>query len=221
MIRESHIHRVYSDEKGRNTLYTKAVGRGAEEGETIREKDGIYRKFDPYHSKLAALILKGCRNVHLKQGDYVLYLGCSTGTTPTHVADIVGPSGLVFGIDIAPRVMRSFYLTSERYPNLVPILANAAQPQSYTDRICEVDYVYQDVAARRQVDIFIENSRLFLKEGGFGFLAVKARSVDVTKKPGIIYAQVKQKLTSHFIIIEERKLDPFSRDHMAFLVKRK
>ncbi len=222
MITESSVHHVYVNEKRRNMLFTKSlIGKALGEEEIERERSETYRRFNPYHSKLAALITQGCRNIHLKEGDYVLYLGCSTGTTPTHVADIVGKDGLVFGIDIAPRVIRTFFLASEQYPNLVPMLADAGHPETYANRICEVDFLYQDVAARQQLAIFLENSKLFLKPGGFAFFAVKARSIDVTKKPGMIFQMIKQQLMKEFVIVEERKLDPFSKDHMAFLVKKR
>ena len=47
--------------------------------------------WNPFRSKLAAAILGGVDNIHIKPGVKVLYLGAASGTTVSHVADIVGP----------------------------------------------------------------------------------------------------------------------------------
>ena len=59
---------------------------GAEPGEKIE-----YRVWNPFRSKLAAAILGGVEKIHIKPGVKVLYLGAASGTTVSHVADIVGP----------------------------------------------------------------------------------------------------------------------------------
>ena len=53
-----------------------------------------YRVWNPFRSKLAAAILGGVENIHIKPGAKVLYLGAASGTTVSHVADIVGPVSL-------------------------------------------------------------------------------------------------------------------------------
>lgn len=50
-----------------------------------------YRVWNPFRSKLAAAILGGIEKIHMKPGSKVLYLGAASGTTVSHVADIVGP----------------------------------------------------------------------------------------------------------------------------------
>ncbi len=50
-----------------------------------------YRVWNPFRSKLAAAILGGVEKIHIKPGAKVLYLGAASGTTVSHVADIVGP----------------------------------------------------------------------------------------------------------------------------------
>ena len=50
-----------------------------------------YRAWNPFRSKLAAAILGGVDNIHMAPGQKVLYLGAASGTTVSHVADIVGP----------------------------------------------------------------------------------------------------------------------------------
>ncbi|XP_048355654.1 rRNA 2'-O-methyltransferase fibrillarin-like [Sphaerodactylus townsendi] len=52
-----------------------------------------YRAWNPFRSKLAAAILGGIDQIHIKPGAKVLYLGAASGTTVSHVSDIVGPEG--------------------------------------------------------------------------------------------------------------------------------
>ncbi|MED6278741.1 hypothetical protein CHARACLAT_027018, partial [Characodon lateralis] len=58
-----------------------------EEGEMKIE----YRAWNPFRSKLAAAILGGIDQIHIKPGAKVMYLGAASGTTVSHVSDIVGP----------------------------------------------------------------------------------------------------------------------------------
>ena len=76
---------------------------------------------------------------------------------------------------------------AEDRSNIAPIMADANKPETYSNLICEVDTVFMDIAQKAQAEIFIKNCKLFLKPGGFGLLAVKARSVDVTRHPKEIF----------------------------------
>lgn len=50
-----------------------------------------YRVWNPFRSKLAAGVLNGLDNIFIAPGKKVLYLGAASGTSVSHVADIVGP----------------------------------------------------------------------------------------------------------------------------------
>ena len=50
-----------------------------------------YRVWNPFRSKLAAGILGGVENIYISPGAKVLYLGAASGTSVSHVADVVGP----------------------------------------------------------------------------------------------------------------------------------
>lgn len=180
-MRKSKIFEVYED---RNQLFTlNLVPKQKVYDEwLVKDKGDEYRSWNPEKSKLAAAIKKGATNIGIRNGDFVLYLGCSTGTTPSHVSDMVGKDGFVFGIDPAPRVLREFVFLCEKRKNMTALLEDANHPENYTDKVCEVDILYQDIAQRNQVEIFLKNM-IFLKKGGYGLLALKARSIDVTKKP--------------------------------------
>ncbi|MCL5675492.1 MAG: fibrillarin-like rRNA/tRNA 2'-O-methyltransferase, partial [Candidatus Marsarchaeota archaeon] len=76
-------------------------------GEELIELDGReYRLWNPYRSKLSAALMKGLKRMDIGRGSGVLYLGASTGTTSSHVSDIVGEKGNVFCVEVSERSMR-------------------------------------------------------------------------------------------------------------------
>ncbi len=220
-MKEHNLKGIFRDDKKR--LYTKNLAPGRRVyGELIKkEKGSEYRQWDIKRSKLAAALYKGLSQIGLKEGFKVLYLGASTGTTVSHVSDIVGKEGFVFALDPAPRVLREQVFLAEERKNIAPILADANQPMSYLHLVPQVDFLYQDVAQRNQVEIFLKNSEIFLKKGGFGTIAVKSRSMDVAKKPKEIFEKVKKELEKKTTIVDYRTLDPLEKDHALFVVKKK
>ena len=79
-----------------------------------------YRLWNPYRSKLAAAMKVGMRNFNIRWGDRVLYLGAATGTTASHVSDIVGKDGRVYGLELSERNMREFIGVCEHRSNMLP-----------------------------------------------------------------------------------------------------
>ncbi len=201
-------------------LFTKNLVRGySVYGEKLVLRDNTeFRNWDPNHSKLAAGIIKGL-NPNLKRNSVVLYLGAASGTTLSHISDIV-VDGFVFGVEFADRVMRELYLIAEQRHNVGVLLMDANEPLNYVRFLSMVDLVYQDIAQKNQVDIFVKNMDLFLRKNGFGILCVKARSIDVTKKPRVIFKSVRNELSKHYKIIDYKTLEPYQRDHAIFLVKK-
>ncbi|MBN2420753.1 fibrillarin-like rRNA/tRNA 2'-O-methyltransferase [Candidatus Woesearchaeota archaeon] len=203
-------------------IATKALVNESVYGEQLVEEGGnIYREWDPFKSKLGAGIVKGLSQIGIKPGSKVLYLGCASGTTVSHVSDLVGEEGFVYGLDFAPRVMRDFMFLVEKRKNMLPIMEDANHPERYKEFVEDVDVVFQDVAQKNQVEIFLKNCDEFLKSGGFGLLAVKSRSMDVTKRPDDIFRMVQIELMKKMVIVDQRKLDPFEKDHILFVVKKK
>ncbi|MCK4521944.1 MAG: fibrillarin-like rRNA/tRNA 2'-O-methyltransferase [Nanoarchaeota archaeon] len=225
MIKKSKIFEVYETQLGRrNILLTKNLVKGVSVyGERLFNQDGEeYREWVSNKSKLAAAILKGCPNTGIRKDDVVLYLGAASGTTASHVSDIVGENGFVFALDFAPRVVRDLVFVCEKRKNMAPLLEDANNPESYKDKISkEVDIVYQDVAQKNQAQIFLKNCDMFLKKEGYALLALKARSVDVSAKPSVIFKKVREEISKKLIIIDERKLEPFEMDHCMFVCKKK
>ena len=223
MITNSKIFEVFEERRRQTLLYTKNLvpGQKVYNEKLVRQDKDEFRQWDPSKSKLAATILKGSTNIGIRKGSIVLYLGCSTGTTSSHVSDMIGKDGFLFGLDPAPRVLRDFVFLCEKRKNMTALLEDANHPEDYKDKICEVDIVFQDVAQRNQTEIFLKNCKKFLKKGGYALLAVKARSIDVTKKPKLIFSQVKGELEKEMTIIDYRTLDPFELDHCMFICKKK
>ena len=133
---------------------------------------------------------------------------------------MVGPDGFVFCLDFAPRVVRDLYLLCQKRNNMAPIIADANAPETYEKLIPEVDVIFMDIAQRDQVGIFLKNIK-FLKEGGFGLLALKARSVDVTKNPKDVFKIARAELEEHLMIVDYKELDPYEKDHCFFVCKKK
>ena len=143
------------------------------------------RIWNPFRSKLAAAIMNGLDEFSLShQKSDVLYLGVSTGTTISHISDIIGQGGTIFGIEHASRVARDFLdrVASHR-KNIVPIIQDARKPEEFFSVYKKVDIVYVDIAQPDQTNIAIENCKLYLKSGGYLFLVIKTRSIDVVKDP--------------------------------------
>ena len=147
--------------------------------ERLVVKKGIeYRTWDPFRSKLAASIKNGLETFPFKRGSSVLYLGVSSGTTASHISDIVGVKGMMFCVEHASRVARDFLdrVASHR-KNIVPVLQDARRPREYSAVYGKVDIVYADIAQPDQTQIVLENCQMYLKDGGVMFLVIKTRSI--------------------------------------------
>jgi fibrillarin-like pre-rRNA processing protein len=181
----------------------------------VKLDDEEYRIWDPFRSKLAAAMRKGLRDFPLKYGDKVLYLGASTGTTVSHVSDLIGNKGLVFAVEPAVRVARELIENvASRRKNVIPIIQDARRPESYFSVFGNVDLVYCDIAQSDQTEIAIKNCNNFLKKEGILLIVIKTRSIDVTMSPQSVVIRESEKLRkNNFHINQTINLDPFDKDH--------
>jgi fibrillarin-like pre-rRNA processing protein len=177
-----------------------------------------YRFWDPFRSKLAAMILKGS-SVSIKKDGAVLYLGAANGTTASHVSDIVS-DGVVFAVEFSPRAMHDLIRLSIPRMNLIPILSDAMHPDSYKNMVTQVDFIYQDVAQREQAMIALRNAKLFLKTDGILVLIIKPRSIDSTGEPEHVVDNEVKKLGGFFKVMELIGLEPFHCDHVAVVARK-
>jgi fibrillarin-like pre-rRNA processing protein len=187
--------------------------------DTVKIADREYRIWDPYRSKLAAAILKGLSEVPIRPGNSILYLGAASGTTASHVSDIVGEKGRVYCVEFAQRSFRDLANNaSKNRKNMTPIFADARFPEKYRSMVQGVDTVYADIAQPDQARILSENIAQYLSEKGDFLFAVKARSIDVSREPSTIFRQERSLLEENgYKVTEMIRLDPFERDHSMIL----
>ncbi|MDD4523431.1 MAG: fibrillarin-like rRNA/tRNA 2'-O-methyltransferase, partial [Methanosarcina sp.] len=184
--------------KGKKQLATKNLDPGKTVyGEKLIQVEGIeYRTWDPRRSKLGAMVLKKF-NIPLKEDSKVLYLGAASGTTVSHVSDIVS-EGAVYAVEFSPRSMRDLIGLASRRKNVHPILADAGKPDSYSHLIEPVDLIFQDVAQPNQAEIAARNTIRFLKKDGYLLLSIKARSIDTVANPKEVFKEEVRKLEKAF-----------------------
>jgi len=191
-------------------------------GEKIIKFDDIeYRLWDPFRSKLAGAIMKGLKENPIKESSRVLYLGASTGTTVSHVSDIIGNNGIIFPVEPSARVARELLenVCSKR-KNIIPILSDARNYLKYYGYFGIVDIVYSDIAQPDQTLIAIDNCKSYLKDNGDLLIIIKTRSIDVLTDPKIVTQNEAQKLEdNNFTIIQIINLEPFEKDHALIHAK--
>jgi len=174
-----------------------------------------YREWDPFRSKLAAAVLKGMSEFPIDRNTRVLYLGASSGTTASHVADITGD--VVYCVEYAKRMMRELLSVCERKRNMIPILGDANLPATFARNIGRVEVVYQDVAQKNQTEIFVKNMRYFKAEAGL--FAIKARSINCIEPPKKVFREEVAKLKEEFTVLDEIELSPYDKDHILVNVR--
>jgi fibrillarin-like pre-rRNA processing protein len=188
----------------------------------VQVEQAEYRIWEPKRSKLAAMLLKKLPSPFTTTSK-VLYLGSATGTTVSHVSDIVH-QGVVYAVEFSPRTMRDMLPICEERPNIIPLLADASKPQSYANVVEPVDVIFQDVAQPDQASIALSNVQHFLKPGGYLLMSIKARSVDSTAKPDTVFKQQLKTLleqdNSKLELVKKQKLAPFHIDHLGVVVKK-
>lgn len=170
--------------------------------ETTTNEDGTtasnkleYRLWNPFRSKIAAAILAGIDTLYIQPGSKVLYLGAASGTTVSHVSDIVGPEGRVFAVEFSRRSGRDLITMCQKRHNVNPIVEDARKPASYRLFVNGmVDVIFCDVAQPDPARIIAENAGCFLKVGGKVLLSIKANCIDSTAPPAQVYAQVVEEM---------------------------
>lgn len=203
-------------------LATKSIASGTKVyGERIvREEGAEYRIWDLYRSKLAAAIKKGLKEFPISRSSKVLYLGAASGTTASHVSDVVA-QGELYCVEFAQRSMRDLISVCEARPNMMPIFADARQPQDYSKEVGQVDVLYQDVAQPDQAKILLSNANACLKKGGYAMLCIKSQSIDVTADPKVVYEKVIAQLEPSFEVLQKIDLHPYDKEHLFLLLRKK
>lgn len=222
VIVEPHRHEGIFVARGKeDLLVTKNMTPGEsvynEKRISVDNPDGTkveYRVWNPFRSKLAAGVLGGVEHIHVAPGKKVLYLGAASGTTVSHVSDVVGPTGLVYAVEFSHRSGRDLINVAKKRTNVIPIIEDARHPQRYRMLVGMVDVIFADVAQPDQARIIALNAHHFLKIGGHIVISIKASCIDSTVEPATVFAREVKKLQEERIKPQEQiTLEPYERDH--------
>ncbi len=185
-------------------------------------RDKEYREWDPFRSKLAAILLKNPQLNFFEKNLNCLYLGASSGTTISHISDII-TEGVIYGVEFAPRSMRQLVQNTGERNNIIPLLGDANYPESYAKSIfTELDLVYQDVAQPNQAEIALLNCNYYLKKGGILIIAIKSQSIDSLKNIDVVFEEEKQTLEqSGYELVESINIQKHADKHVVFIFKKR
>ena len=173
-----------------------------------------YRVWNAFRSKLGACVVNGVEKIYMAPGSKVLYLGAASGTTVSHVSDIVGETGVVYGIEISERSGRDLTNMAKKRPNIIPIIEDGRKPWRYRTMMSMCDVIFADVAQPDQARIIAINAQYFLKTGGGFVFSIKANCIDSTAEPSVVFTQQIQELRkAGFKVKEQVTLEPYERDH--------
>lgn len=202
-------------------LFTMNAARGEDVyGESLVQRDGEeFREWKPERSKAAAAVKKGVE-LGLERDDEVLYLGAASGTTVSHLSDIL-QDGFLVAVEYSKEVARDLVSLAEQRNNIAPVIGDARKPGEYEDMVEEVDVVYQDISQRDQAEILLKNCERFLGEDGKALVAVKAQSVSSTRDPSDVFDEIRDKLEQRFEILEETRLEPYEKDHLFMKLEKR
>jgi len=215
------FHGIFSD-KGRIFTLNLRPGQRVYGEPLTKTGNKEYREWIPSRSKLAAAIKKGLKEVPIEKGMKILYLGAATGTTCSHISDIIEEEGTIFAVEFSERMMREFLKLCSQRKNLIPMLEDARKPQDYEGLVERVDLVYCDIAQPDATEVALRNCQKFLKPSGYLMIAIKSRSVDITKKPDQIYKEELQKIKeAGFYVVDWVILDPYEKDHAFILASKR
>ncbi|WCJ36691.1 rRNA 2'-O-methyltransferase fibrillarin 2 [Euphorbia peplus] len=227
VVVEGHRHEGVFIAKGgkEDALVTKNLVPGEavynEKRISVQNEDGTkveYRVWNPFRSKLAAAILGGVDHIHIKPGAKVLYLGAASGTTVSHVSDLVGPTGVVYAVEFSHRSGRDLVNMAKKRTNVIPIIEDARHPAKYRMLVGMVDVIFSDVAQPDQARILALNASYFLKTGGHFVISIKANCIDSTVPAEAVFESEVRKMTQeHFKPSEQVTLEPFERDHACVI----
>jgi len=206
---------VYREE---NKIFTKNLipGKSVYGEKIIKIGKDEFRAWNSYRSKMCAFILKGMKFFPLNKKSRILYLGVANGTTASHFSDIAN-DGIIYGVEIAFKPMKKFVKLCQERNNMIPIMGNANKPEEYEKIVDEIDFLYQDIAQKNQIEIFLKNIDKFSPE--YGMIMIKARSIDMAMKPKKIFEKVRKKIEENHEIIEMIELSPYAKDHVAISLK--
>ena len=211
------VPRLFQRDEDRRPVYftaTVATGDAPVYGERwVDTETATLRRWEPGRSKLAAALIRGYTGPMPRPGDRWLYLGAASGTTASHVADLVGDTGRVYAVERSLRPFARLLALAERYANLLPLLADARRPESYFGDVRRVDAIYADISQPDQVEIVEANARRFLGPEGAVLLALKTASMGRERDARAHLEAAVAQLERSFEVDRPIGLEPFHKRH--------
>ena len=144
----------------------------------------------------------------------ILYLGAAEGNTVSFLSHICH-EGRIIGVDISSMAMAELLVLAEKRKNIIPFLGDAHFPTSYRRHTNIPDILYQDIAQRDQVEIFIRNYDFFGPK--CGFLMLKSRSSP--GKDSEVFQDCEKKLEFRFKKVSTVDITKWSKGHMTYYVE--
>lgn len=175
--------------------------------------------WNPARSKIKAAIDNGLSESYLNVNK-LLYLGAAHGYTIAHLYEHFNDHLEIYAVEKSDEMMRAFMPVAQDLANVLPILADANSPDSFAHYVKDpVDVVFQDIAQKEQVGIFIANCKRFLDPHGIGLLALKAPAVNSTAEPAAVFAETRDRLGQEgMTIAQEVSLEPHQKHHRLYVV---
>ena len=170
--------------------------------------------WNPYHSKLSAYVLADGSEWPFEKKSTILYLGAAEGNTVSFLSHICH-EGRIIGVDISSMAMAELLVLAEKRKNIIPFLGDAHFPNSYHPHTNIPDILYQDIAQRDQVEIFIRNYDFFGPK--CGFLMLKSRSSP--GKDSEVFQDCEKKLEFRFKKVSTVDITKWSKGHMTYYVE--
>tara|TARA_B100001245_G_C22729141_1_gene354041 strand:+ start:156 stop:740 length:585 start_codon:yes stop_codon:yes gene_type:complete len=170
--------------------------------------------WNPYHSKLSAYVLADGSEWPFEKKSTILYLGAAEGNTVSFLSHICH-EGRIIGVDISSMAMAELLVLAEKRKNIIPFLGDAHFPNSYRPHTNIPDILYQDIAQRDQVEIFIRNYDFFGPK--CGFLMLKSRSSP--GKDSEVFQDCEKKLEFRFKKVSTVDITKWSKGHMTYYVE--
>ena len=224
-ITDHYLHNVYFLDiptESRVWLATENMNKGVTVyNERLFTQSNVeYRTWDAYKSKLAACIQSGMKDIPQLENLRILYLGAATGTTVSHVSDIVGTNkGRILALEFSAKAARRLIQLAKTRSNIIPVVADARHPGEYATIVHAVDFIFQDISQVNQAQIFIDNAKAFLKPGGKAIFIIKAASIDSTKTVEAVTEDVVEKvMKAGFTVETVADISKFEKEHRALLI---
>jgi fibrillarin-like pre-rRNA processing protein len=173
-------------------------------------KFGEYREWIPSRSKLASVLLS--YKLEINPEWKCLYLGAASGTTVSHLSDILD-KGIIYAVEYSAKPFMKLLELAEERRNVIPLLKDASKSEEYAGIVEPVDFIYQDVSQKNQVEIFLKNVEFFLKKGGDALIMVKAKSIDSTVDSEEIYKKVLEEISDKLKVMYYGRLK-HHKDHI-------